>query len=823
MVKIKFRVLLSLTALILSIYFVSFGYAFSGVGTGTLVNPYNITNCTQLDEIRNDLDANYSLIVDINFSTAGCTQYRTGTGWVPIGDYDGGTWTGNAFSGTLFGNNHRIINFYINNPSGPVNFKAGFFNNLGHNSSLCGKVYDLGFVNVSVNSDYGPTGVIAAYAGVTSLAGAASGCSVINNTYVTGNIFTEGPEVGGLVGYGAMVTISYSYANLTINGRYDVGGLVGYGRGATITHSNSSGFIYAGGDGIGGNHHNLGGLVGDGESVKINNSYSSAIVNGTYNVGGLVGNGKSAVFYNVYATGKVNGTNNSIGGLIGNAENANITYAYSTGNVYAGKNESNYSNVGGFAGFAEGAIFSNVYSSGNVSGTGSEGIGGLIGSGTLVVPGSNYWDVNTSHQITSSGGAGLTTLEMKNINTFNIWSIVAVSFGATNTGFTWNIVNASTYPFLSWESARANPDLTTPILLTISSTSDYDGATINWTTDELVNSSVSYGLSVALLGGTNRNSNLFNNSYTIIGDLDEGTLYYYNITFCDTAGNCITNGTYNFTTGFFYPQIASVSSGDPSTTSATITWTTSEEANASVSYGTSQTNLATRVDDTGFGLSQSIALTGLTANTLYYYNVTSCDSSGNCNTSGPNSFTTDAISSGGGSSGGGGGGGGGGGATSFWTTTQILSTTDLAEFQETGITKELSAKSQIRIVVNGSNHHVGIINLTSNSAIINISSTPQQAVFSVGTEKMFDVNDDGLFDVRVKLNSINGTKANVSIGLIKEEIIVTQEVVENEAPTEENKETDEPIGPRNLLWLWVTGSILIVVGVIGIVIWRRRK
>ena len=53
---------------------------------------------------------------------------------------------------------------------------------------------------------------------------------------------------------------------------------------------------------------------------------------------------------------------------------------------------------------------------------------------------------------------------------------------------------------------------------------------------------------------------------------------------------------------------------------------------------------------------------------MYYYNVTSCDSFGNCQTNGTNNFTTSAASSSSSSSsstssGGGGGGGGGGGTT----------------------------------------------------------------------------------------------------------------------------------------------------------------
>lgn len=93
------------------------------------------------------------------------------------------------------------------------------------------------------------------------------------------------------------------------------------------------------------------------------------------------------------------------------------------------------------------------------------------------------------------------------------------------------------------------------------------------------------------------------------------------------------------------PTISSVSSGTPASTSATITWTTDENANASVNYGLTSA-LGTRTDVVTLQTSQSVGLSGLTQTTLYYYNVTSCDASANCNTTGPYNFTTATSSPG---------------------------------------------------------------------------------------------------------------------------------------------------------------------------------
>ena len=74
--------------------------SFSGEGEGTQSSPYQITNATQLNEIRNDLSAHYVLHNDIDMSSI--------SNWIPIGDADA------KFSGTIDGNNYTIENLKIN-------------------------------------------------------------------------------------------------------------------------------------------------------------------------------------------------------------------------------------------------------------------------------------------------------------------------------------------------------------------------------------------------------------------------------------------------------------------------------------------------------------------------------------------------------------------------------------------------------------------------------------------------------------------------------------------------------------------------------------
>jgi len=102
------------------------------------------------------------------------------------------------------------------------------------------------------------------------------------------------------------------------------------------------------------------------------------------------------------------------------------------------------------------------------------------------------------------------------------------------------------------------------------------------------------------------------------------------------------------------PAISSIQNSSITTSGVTINWTTDEGSNSSVDYGINTSlGSSTGLDDNV--TSHSINLTGLNSGILYYYNLTSCDVVGNCNSTGTYNFTTTAeaevvLGGGGGSS-----------------------------------------------------------------------------------------------------------------------------------------------------------------------------
>ena len=90
------------------------------------------------------------------------------------------------------------------------------------------------------------------------------------------------------------------------------------------------------------------------------------------------------------------------------------------------------------------------------------------------------------------------------------------------------------------------------------------------------------------------------------------------------------------------PVITAVAAGEITADSATITWTTNEEADSKVDYG-SDNAYGSEVTAATLVTTHSVSLTGLAADTEYHFKVTSVDGSTNSASSGDFTFVTEAL------------------------------------------------------------------------------------------------------------------------------------------------------------------------------------
>ncbi|MFH1978443.1 MAG: M6 family metalloprotease domain-containing protein [Candidatus Aenigmatarchaeota archaeon] len=107
----------------------------------------------------------------------------------------------------------------------------------------------------------------------------------------------------------------------------------------------------------------------------------------------------------------------------------------------------------------------------------------------------------------------------------------------------------------------------------------------------------------------------------------------------DTFTNSEATHSILFTIDTSPPNIFNITTSVTNIT-GTLSWTTTENADSRIAYDKNASALSSNIYSSSSVTQHQIGITSLTNNTLYYYNITSCDTSRNCNTSGPNSFTT---------------------------------------------------------------------------------------------------------------------------------------------------------------------------------------
>ena len=247
-----------------------------------------------LDDVRDNLAGNHTLMNDLDSTTAGYEELASpraneGKGWEPIGttliQHHGLT----TFVGTFAGQGYEIRDLFINRPEEDA---VGLFGYVGQG----GIIKDIGVVNATVTG--GP------YVGIFGVVGG-GGCvediGVVNAT-VTGDHC-----VGGLVGRDFYGTVSNSYSTGSVTGNHAVGGLAGENDSGTVSRSYSTCKVTG--------NSSVGGLVGYIDAGTVSESYSIGNVTGNRWVGGLLGAGGQKV-NNCYSSGSVTGED-SVGGLVG--------------------------------------------------------------------------------------------------------------------------------------------------------------------------------------------------------------------------------------------------------------------------------------------------------------------------------------------------------------------------------------------------------------------------------------------------------------------------------------------------------------------------
>ena len=235
--------------------------AYAG-GTGTSLDPYQITEWEHLYNVSINLNAYFKLMNDLDENTAGYATYASATansnaGWIPLGN------SSQPFSGVFDGDGHIIKGLRINRAS---QSDMGLFGVVQGSSASIQQVY---LQNAQVVAQ-GNAGTL-----IGRLYASATHCGATGS--VQGNFL-----VGGLIGkLESGASVSYSYAHATANSSVNAGGLVGDNFG-TISNCYATGNVTC-------SQYTAGGLVGYNMYGVIQNSFSTGSATALGDIGGLVG------------------------------------------------------------------------------------------------------------------------------------------------------------------------------------------------------------------------------------------------------------------------------------------------------------------------------------------------------------------------------------------------------------------------------------------------------------------------------------------------------------------------------------------------------
>jgi hypothetical protein len=455
------------------------GEPFSGEGEGTVEVPYQITSCSELQEVSNNRHHHYILMNDIDCTESATWNINldefeggdsdeplipdsyseeTGSevvvvnngyyGFEPIGNSD------NPFTGTLDGDGYTISNLWI--------FRKG-----EQNIGLFGRaegadISNVGLTDSDIVGQYSTGGIVGSMFGGTAdnitlednmvraylsyrgggFAGemqqSADGVGITNTG---GFVHGSGSVIGGIVGYMQDSSIVSSHSSASIDGGDNLGGFVGYMVSSFIDDSYTTGnvssdrleypFVKSG--------NNTGGFVGYmTDESTIEDSYATGQVETTGNyAGGFAGQIVSgSIIEDSYATGNVTGTQETIeettydapgylGGFTGLVFQSNLSHTYATGDV-----ESDGIGIGGFSGLSGcTSEISYSYALGDVSG--GDYVGGFTGEDGCEGPGTAFSQVFATGDVTGDeyvgGFAG------------------RISIGVVNDGYASGLVTGNSY------------------------------------------------------------------------------------------------------------------------------------------------------------------------------------------------------------------------------------------------------------------------------------------------------------------------------------------------------------------------------------------
>ncbi|MBW2980709.1 hypothetical protein KY360_04815 [Candidatus Woesearchaeota archaeon] len=414
----------------------------------------------------------------------------------------------------------------------------------------------------------------------------------------------------------------------------------------------------------------------------------------------------------------------------------------------------------------------------------------------------------------------------------NTATTITASSALADGSYGWNINCTDSSSTVQSETRILKVDFTLPVI-TPSTPADNaytNNDTVTYTpSDAFLNTCKWHTINTSNASDTDSGSASANNGVLNSQQLTltDGSFYWY-INCTDDAGNIGVSATRTINYDATEPVISSVASS-ASSSGATITWTTDESANSQVNYGTT-TALGSTSSSASYTTSHSVGVSG-SASTTYYYNVTSCDQAGNCQSDALYNFTTSAAPA---------------PSTTTTTTTTSRSRRTASSTPPPSLnyylaqptkTVTLRTTDDVQFDVAGARHRAKIKNIHADHVTVTVSSTPMDVDLYVDKPLSIDLNDDGMNDIQLTLISFSSSNARIKFDAISEQVEPigkAEQVPVEEAPVEEEVkeevkvpepkvEAEEEAEPFNAVPLiGILAAAAVIAGII-FVLSRKKK
>ncbi|MBR9706296.1 S8 family serine peptidase [Candidatus Pacearchaeota archaeon] len=147
-----------------------------------------------------------------------------------------------------------------------------------------------------------------------------------------------------------------------------------------------------------------------------------------------------------------------------------------------------------------------------------------------------------------------------------------------------------------------------------------------------------------------------------------------------------------------------------------------------------------------------------------------------------------------------------------------------------GYSKGLSADDKVKFkqTPTGIDHTLTLNSIVNTQSVnITIQSTPITFILQLGEEKKINLNNNGYYDLSVKLSSILNSKANIAIKTIKElinEIVITNNNTNNDSLGDDPFKKENPkLKPNLVMIIFYFVVIIIVIFLIVLIVFMSTK